>query len=305
MQRAYIPSGKSDPGALAVLAAASIGVGLGAGLVEGIISYVISLLLIFPVALGAAVGAAAHWAIDKRKIRKPIAAAAIALAAGFMSQATLHVMAYREARGRVAERLESDPQAQGYIAEHGLSSTIDTVFSGEEHLPPLVGYLEIASKNGITITNHGSSSSSSPTLTGIGVYLLWVAEFLLACGVAGAMAFKRAKAPFCEACNEWYDAGSALAVGAGDRKAVKETRQRFEAGQLAEAVRELGASDGKTATVVLVKGCPKACPTHEPMLELKSMAGLNTNKRQEAVVYRSLITQSEAQALRAAAPAPA
>jgi hypothetical protein len=71
---------------------------------------------------------------------------------------------------------------------------------------------------------------------------------------------------------------------------------------IAEAVRELGSSDGKTASMLLLKGCSKGCALHDPMLELKSVAGLNTSKRQEATVYRSLVTQSEAQAMRAQLP---
>jgi hypothetical protein len=286
-----------------VLLAASAGAGLAAGLLEGFISQWFSLLLIFPAALGMAVGAGAHWAIGARKIRKPIIAMLCALAAGLLAQGTVHAMAYREARERVANHLQGDPQAADFIREHGLATAIDTVFGGEQGLPPFIGYLGIAAENGITITSSHGSSSSNPTLTGVAVYLLWLAEFLVVCGIAAWMAWGRAKTPFCESCDEWYDNGAPVAVGAGDRKAIKETRGRLEAGQLAEAVRELGATDGKTATVLLIKSCPKNCPTHEPVLELKSMAGLNTNKRQEAIVYSSLITQSEAQAMRSAAPA--
>src|SRR5258706_15598023 len=117
------------------------------------------------------------------------------------------------------------------------------------------------------------------------------------------MGWNEPRTPFCESCEAWYDKGNALAVGAGDRKALKATKLRLDSGQLGEAVRERGASDGKTASVLLLKGCSKGCALHEPLLELHSLAGLNTSKKQEATVYRSLVTQSEAQAMRAAAPA--
>jgi hypothetical protein len=167
----------------------------------------------------------------------------------------------------------------------------------------VLGYLQNAAKAGVTITRSHGSSSHNPTLTGLGVYILWLLELLLACGIAAYIGWNQARTPFCESCEAWYDKGTALAAGAGDRKALKATKQRLDAGQLAEAVRELGSSDGKTASVLLFKGCSKGCALHDPMLELKSIAGLNTSKRQEATVYRSLVTQSEAQAMRAQLPA--
>ena len=274
-KRPYVPSGKSDPGALPLVLAAAVGGGLAAGIIEGFVSQWLSLLLIYPAILGAVAGGAASAAIGAKRVRMPLAAMAIALVAGLIGETAVHYMKFRHVKAIIPDSdVLSFPQ-----------------------------YLQLAAEAGVSITRAGHSEGSSPTLTGEAVFALWGVNFLIVCGIAMYVARSRARAPFCEQCNAWYTTSDAIAVGAGDKAALKATRQRLENGQLADAMRELGSTNGKTASVVLLKGCTK-CNAHEPLLELHSVAGVNTSKKQEKTVYTSLITQSEAQAIRAAAPKP-
>lgn len=289
-----------------MLLGASVGLALVAGIVEGLVSQWLSLLLVFPLLIGVAAGGGAHWAIRSRKIRAPLAAMGIAALAGFLGETAVHYLGYRAARATVAERVEGLTGTIDFVALNGVDAAVDSVFAGHgvDQVPPFVGYLRAAAERGITITSaHGSSSGGSPTLTGVGVYSLWVLEYLLAIGVAVLMAREQASAPFCEGCNGWYTRIEKLAVGDGHKSKFKPLKSRLETGQFADAVRELGKSDGKTAAVVLLKGCT-TCNAHEPVLELHSLTALNTKKPQEHVVYRSLVTPTQAQALRTATAPP-
>jgi len=232
--------------------------------------------------------------------------AMLAAAVGALcAEGAVHGMKYRAARAAIGEFMEGDPRAADLIKAVGLSGAVDVALSGEEGVLPFVGYLQMAAENGVTITSsHGSSSGNKPTLTGTGVYSLWAANFLIALLVAVFIARGQAVEPFCESCNEWYDLTERIGVGAGSGAPWKATRQRFEAGQYAEGLRELGDSDGKSVAVVLMRSCGK-CNTHEPLLQLKCIAAANTNKPQEKIVFSTLVAASEAQALRPAPQQPA
>lgn len=300
MPRPYAPSGNAGRGGLVLLAGASIGAGFALGLLEGFVSQLVYVVILFPMVVGAAIGGAAQWAVDIGKIRRPGAVVLFAILAGVVAQSTMRVVAYGHARARIAERLQSDQETQAYVAEHGVSESVDAAFRGEQHVLPFLGYLRVVAKNGITVTSIGESTKGrGPTLTGGWVYFLWLAELFLVAAIAAMGPHRKATAPFCESCNAWYDDAKELIVGAGDRNTLAETCQRFEFGQYAEAMRALGVSNGKTAAVVSVLSCPKACSSHEPVLELKVVA----EKRQDTVVYRSLIAPSALRTMRAAAQA--
>jgi hypothetical protein len=55
-RRRYVPSGKSDSGALPRIVIATLVAGVIGGLVLGFVSQWLSLLLIFPAVLGVAIG---------------------------------------------------------------------------------------------------------------------------------------------------------------------------------------------------------------------------------------------------------
>jgi|GEM_PF-3184933 len=303
-RRPYVASGNADPGALPVIAVLVIVTALVAGAVLGFVSQWLSLLLIFPLILGLVVGGVGAAQVKSRNMRMPMAMLGLALLGGVIAEGTLHLVKYWNVRRQIASDLESDPRAAAFLAENGTRQAVDDVLSGEDRLPPLLGYLEGAAKNGITITKagHSSSSSSGPTLTGLGVYILWLVNLLIVCGVAAAMMVSQARKPFCEHCTQWYERNEPIAHGAGDVASMKQARLKLEGQQLAEAARSLGTSDGKSSSVLALVGCSK-CNAHEPLIQLTQITGLKGNKPQTHVVYASLISPSEAAALREAVKA--
>lgn len=301
-RRPYVASGKSGPAGVPLMAAVALGGALAVGVLEGLLSGFINLLVIFPALVGGAAGGGAAWAIGSRKVRKPMTAVAVAALAACVGYGATHYVAYRSARSEISERVATEPSLAEVVQQNGVDATVDAVLTSRGAVLPFIGFLDLAAENGITISKAGSSSSSKPTVTGMGVWILWSLEMLIAVICAVFIAYGRAAAPFCEGCDTWYDRTETLAVGAAGEK-LKETKGRFEAGQLAEALRDLGQSDGKSATVVLLQGCG-SCNAHEPLAQLKVIAALNTNKPQEKIVFSSLVTPTEAAAMRAAAPQP-
>ena len=294
-RRPYVPSGKSDPGALPPILFAAVIAGLLTGALEGFVSQWFNLLLIFPAALGAVIGGVAGQSVTKRHVRMPLAVAAIGLAAGILGGAAVHGVAYFQARSKLGALIERDPRAADYIRENGLRKAVDVAFGGEEGTLPILGFFKQAAEAGITIKGHGSSGSE-PTLTGIGVYILWIAELFVICGIAIAMLVDAARKPFCEGCNAWYDRRVLLGTGAGDKATLKQVSLHLENGQYADALRGLGTSDAKTASSLMLNGCSK-CNAHEPVLEFTGVSGLKGKKPQRRSVFVTLITATEASQL--------
>lgn len=297
-RRPYVPSGKSDSGALLVVLGATLGAAVLAGLLEGFVSQWFSLLLIFPLALGLAVGGVGHAFVTSRRVRNPLAVALIGVAMGLTAQALVHVVDYERARSTVAAAIERDPAAAPFVQEHGIDASVDAAFAGEDGKEPFLGYLAIAAAHGITITHAGGGSSSGPTLTGLGAYALWLVELAVAAGVGAWMMASQAREPFCEPCNAWYATEEIVAAGAGEPKRAKATAQRLESGRLVDAVSELGESDGKSLSMLVLRGCSK-CKGHEPLLELRRVTGIG-KKQETKKVFATLLSQSEAEELRAA-----
>lgn len=301
-RRPYVPSGSSDSGALPVVLGATLAAALGAGLVEGLVSRWFSLLLLFPLLLGGIVGGVGSRFVETRRVRHPLVVGVIGLVMGIFSQGIVHLVEYGHARGAIAEAVEKDASAADFIKEHGIDGTVDAALTGEAGGSPFLGYLRLVAKHGITITHAGHSSSSGPSLTGGFAYALWLCEILLAGGLAAWVMAGRAREPFCERCDAWYDTEQVVASGAGDRGRIKATVQRLDGGELVQAAAGLGSSDGKSGGLLVLRGCSR-CADHEPVLELRRVTDLH-KKPETKKVYSSLVTQAEAQEMRAPRPAP-
>ena len=296
-RRPYVPSGTSDSGALPIVFGATLGAAIGAGLVEGFVAQWFSLLLLFPLVLGGVVGGVGNHFVGKGRARNPLVVGVIGLVMGILSQTVVHVVEYERTRSRVAAALETNPKAAEFVHEHGIDGAVDAALAGEAGSLPFVGYLRLAAEQGITITNHGSKG---PNLTGGFAYALWLCELLLAGGLAAWMMTGRAKEPFCERCDAWYDTEQVVASGAGDGASVKATLRRLEGGELVLARDELGQGDGKSGALLVLRGCSR-CADHEPVIELRHVTKLN-KKPETKKVYASLVTQAEAQELRPPRP---
>jgi hypothetical protein len=295
-RRNYGPSGLSDPGALPIVTGAALGVAIVGGALEAFVSQWFSLLIIFPLGLGLLVGGVGMALVSSKRIRRPLAVGAIGLVAAIAAQGTVHFVSYQQARSRLATALEQDPALAPFIREHGSDAAVDAALTGAGG-SPFLGYMRIAAEQGITITRTGSSGKG-PTLTGLAAKGLWVAEILIVAACACWMMVGQAREPFCEPCNGWYTTEEALASGAGDKAALKATLSRLENGQIGEAIRSLGTSNGKTAATLVLRGCAQ-CHEHEPLLEVRLTAGLD-KKPETKKVFATLLSPSDARELRKA-----
>lgn len=289
-KRAYRPSGLSGSGALPVLFAAALGAGLLIGALEGLVArYLISLFILFPALIGLVAGGVAAWRIGKDKVRAPVAGALAALLGALAGQVTTHVAAYLFFRGEVAEALRKDGAPEPEAA-------VDEVLTREAGRDGFLGFLDLTARSGITLKRGGNKGAN---VSGLGAWLLWTAELLLAMGIAGWMAFDRARQPFCERCKLWYLAPVPLAAGSPRKEAWRTALTAVERGDPAGAAQALGQPEPKARSLVRLARCPQ-CDTHEPVLSLAVVTGTHTKKPQTSVKHETLLRAEEAKGLEAA-----
>ena len=306
--RAYQPSGKSAPGALLKLAVWVVVAGVVVGVGEAFIGkYVISLLLVFPLLVGLGAGAAANRSVASGKVRAPGSAALLACLGALLGQAAVHYVEYQLWRNDVLSAMRSETETaladpatsdeeRAEMAQSKPEEQLDSFMTIKYGRGGLLGYLELAAEAGVSISRagHSSSEESEPTLTGVGVYVLWGLEFMLAAGVAFFMAFGRAKQPFCEICGTWYERTVAIAVGNGQKEPVKNLIKTVDAADWASmlAPATLGTPTKGLSSVVLVERCA-TCEEHEPLLSVKVIKESGKGKAQTTDRYKTLIRADE------------
>jgi hypothetical protein len=290
--RPYRPSGLSDPGSMPSFIAGSIAVGAVAGVVEAVVGQWIHLLVIFPLLVGAAVGWFATWMIGRRRIRAPLAAALIAGAGGLTTQLASHLTDYYRFRAEIEEAVAKN----GHTVDEALEAT--TGSSG------FVGFLLLEAREGTTIKRAGHSEQGT-RVSGVGSFILWGVEVLLALGVASTMAWSRASEPFCERCRLWYGGEQEISAGSPDKAAVRAVTAALDARDAHRAVEALGAPTGDARSVITLRRCAR-CEEHEPVLSYKVVTRMK-KKPQVKLRYRTVLRPVEATALleAVAARAPA
>ncbi|HEY6006008.1 MAG TPA: hypothetical protein VIV57_24220 [Anaeromyxobacter sp.] len=287
--RPYRPSGSSDPGSLPILIAGSIVVGIAVGVVESIVGQWFHLLILFPLLAGLAVGAFAAWLIARRRIRAPLAALVVAGLGGLTTQLAVHVADYVRFRAELEESVQ----------QRGL--TVDQALEAATGSPGFTGYMLFVAEQGITIKRAGQSSDGGTKISGVGSFVLWGVEALLALGVAASMARSRALEPFCERCRLWYGADQVVSLGSPDDAHVRSVVAALDVRDLPRAVESLGARTEDAQSTLTMRGCPR-CLEHEPVLTYQVVTRLK-KKPQARLKYRTLLRPAEAVALREAAAA--
>lgn len=202
-------------------------------------------------------------------------------------------------RERLAEALndpELTPEDRARLQATDPEQQIDAFLQEEHGRGGFLGYVQLAAKSGVTISRASSSQKENkPTVTGVGTYVLWGVEFLLAAGIAMSMAFAGAKQPFCERCDDWYGRVDILGAGSGGKENAAEVIRALETGDLERALsaEALGQpSDGATSILSLER-CAN-CAEHEPLLTFKVVKKSGRNKAQESVKYKTLLRPDEA-----------
>ena len=291
--RRYRPSGKTDPLALELLLLGCVGVGLAVGIVEGFVAYhAFTLRGWFPGALGAAVGGFAYWWIGKARIRAPGAAAALALLGGVVGQAAVHRTGYELFRlDATLELRRTQPRADA-------RAEIDRFLVARTGQPGWVGYMKLVASVGITETRLGFGGPGNH-VSGTRLWADWAFELLLVACCASALAVVRARAPFCEGCNRWYDLIERVATGSPRRRDWKTVVAALEAGEGAGALALRGEPKRNRWAVFRLRRC-SACETHAPILQVsvaKTMVRRGERHDFERACHETLVTPELAAAL--------
>jgi hypothetical protein len=283
--RPYRPSGLSEPGSLPLLVAGTVAAGAAAGVVESIVARWFHLLILFPLAAGLAVGAFAAWMIGRRRIRAPLLAALVAAAGGLTTQLAYHLTDYYRFRADVEDT----------VKKHGV--TVDEALEETTGSPGFAGFMRFKAQQGVTLKRAGTGT----TVSGVGAFVLWGVEALLALGVAVAMARGRAREPFCERCRLWYGADETVSVGSADDAHVRSVVAALDARDLPRAVASLGPRAEDAQSSLTLRRCPR-CQENEPVLSFQVATRLK-RKPQVRLKYRTMLRPAEAAALREAVEA--
>jgi hypothetical protein len=300
--RPYRASGKTDPGWFPAFFLGTTGAGIAVGALEAWISTTFSwnLLIIFPAAIGVAVGAFAIARIEKNGIRAPITVGILAMLAGVLGQLTVHVGSYIQTRRSIVDNFESnraeeirkagdDAEAVKEIRAIDRDAAIDDELERRTGNRGFVGFLTLMATKGFTITNHGSSGTA---VSGIGTWLFWLLDFLIAGGAAFSMAHSRANEPFCETCKRWYGKALVVASGSGEKPAWQAAVKALDVRDWQGFASALGSPGAKAASELTLQRCSR-CEENEPRMTFSLRTGLNTKKPQSAKKYQSMIRADE------------
>ncbi|TMQ18392.1 MAG: hypothetical protein E6J91_07855 [Deltaproteobacteria bacterium] len=241
--RRYVASGRGGSGAILPVFLASLIVGVLVGALEGLVSQWLSLFLVFPALIGVGAGAAAAAMVHRFKLRAPGLALLIGFAGGAVGYTADHVVTYERFR---SELIDVFKREQPGASDAEASAELDRQLAAKVGSPGFVGFLELAAREGVRVKRTGEKDEHGMSFTGTAAWILWGAELLIAAAVAAAMAWAKAREPFCEDCDAWY--GTAMPVasgGAGSKEMYRQMTSALEVGDVDGAARAFFAPTRK------------------------------------------------------------
>ncbi|HEX8342501.1 MAG TPA: hypothetical protein VF624_16485 [Tepidisphaeraceae bacterium] len=220
----YKADGGFETPGLIMLATSMVVAGGVLGYLAHLINPHLWLVLLFPMILGAALGAVAKYTIKKGRVRSPLIAGVVAFVGAAFMLALMHHFDYerflRQLRAEVpqwqelramtpAERLEAYPPPQpriGNVVAYSDQLKYNELLHGfrEIDVDSFGKYLSLKADDGIRLkSTRGSSDSSGAPITGIGVYIYWIVEILIAATIAFFMGRSQAKMPYSRRSGVW------------------------------------------------------------------------------------------------------
>jgi hypothetical protein len=190
--------------------------------------------------------------IGRHRLRAPLLALVLGAAGGAAGYLTVHAINYVQFRATfVADMKQSAPSAAD------APDQIDELLVRVTGHAGFRGYLEIAAQHGVSIKRVGASDPGI-ALSGIGAWLLWLAELLFAAGMAGFIAHRRANEPFCEDCGVWFGLTQRIATGGpGTQVARQQLISALQIGDFARAAAVLVAPPAKSTFLLKSTACPR------------------------------------------------
>jgi hypothetical protein len=247
--RRYVATGRGGAGAALTVLGASLAGGVITGAIEAVVDRWFSLLVLFPLIIGGVAGGLAAWMIGRHRLRAPMLALVLGAAGGAAGYITVHAINYVQFR---SELTAGDAGSADQIADQ-----IDELLVQSTGHAGFRGYLELAAQQGVSIKRMGASDKGI-ALSGIGAWILWLAELAFAAGMAGFIAHGRANEPFCEECEVWFGLTQRIATGGvGTSGARTELISALQNGDFARAAAVLVVPPAKSTFLLKSTACPR------------------------------------------------
>jgi hypothetical protein len=198
-----------------------------------VVSGLFSLFILFPLLMGLGAGAAGGAIVEKRRIRAPLLAGAIAFVGGMGGWLTDHALTY--------VRFLADVEADiGFF-----------------------DFMQALARGGTDVVSHGHTTHHGETET----WVIWLLELFAAGGLVGfGMTFAAARKPFCEPCGSWYVPAGNVAVGNGaDKAAARAELEKDDMDALAR--RSFSITNDADVLALAIERCP-TCEVSAPRVTL-------------------------------------
>ncbi|HEX5136861.1 MAG TPA: hypothetical protein VFY93_07815 [Planctomycetota bacterium] len=281
----YRHSGKLGPAAIPyALGAGLVAAGALAWIYQAVLDWIpfIYLNILATAGYGIAIGAAAGFAFRAGRGRNVPVAIAIAIVSCLAGDALSFHFAYERALAKAAEEL--GPEA----AENA------EVRQAMREAVPFRDYIDARVEDGVTVGRSGGGLR----LTGILMWLVWIAEAgILGVVAAGAQIFLLGM-PFCEACDRFTEKRALGSIASVKPSALAAARGKGDVAVLLDPPQE---EHGRKHATYTLHACP-TCDNRYLTLALewteRGKKGKD-EKKTEAVVQNAIVTPEQVEALQA------
>jgi hypothetical protein len=248
--RRYVATGHGGLRAMAAVLGASLAAGVAVGIAEGLLDAWFSLLVLFPLLIGVAAGGLASWGVARFRLRAPLVGA-VGGCAGYVATHAVNYLQFRSAVEDVMR--DSNP------AGADLDAAFDEALHEKTGASGFRGYLALNAEQGVSIKRMGTSDKGV-ALTGIGAWIVWLCELLIAAATAAFIAFGRAREPFCEGCEHWFGPAVHIAAGGdGSKPARKELIVALDAGDVVRGAAVFATPPSAKGGFALIASCCPRC----------------------------------------------
>lgn len=320
--RDYKPSNLLAPQGILFLLVAVIVGGVAIGLITYFVSTLIYLIILFPLVIGAVAGGVIAGAVIIGKVRSPMGAAIFGLLIAVVLYGTYRYAEYEigfedDMHDAYIDDLRNRVPAGASMSDEQLEEQLDTLLealgaesAADFELKEATGstgfgaFIEYSADLGVTFNRASSSSDSGLNISGTGAYIYWAIELLVIAGIAAAIGYGRASAPFSEETKEWFGKDEYVATIPPD--AVAQYYQLLKDGNYQAAGQMMVAASNAPPPRVDVMVKRVASPTADLVLVIKKLTP-KKNRVDTDDLHTGLLSPSEFSQLQssmAARPTP-
>ena len=260
--REYHPDGGFDVPGLAMLTAGMVVAGGVLGYLAHFVSAYLWLIVAFPILFGTALGFVASYAIKKGRLRNPPIAGVVSFIGALLMMTMMHEFNYETFKTeRAAENPDYvqyqnlTPQQRNELLDEAEQNANHGSFQRGRAREKAGEYLDYAAVNsfgsymnweaaqGITIKRGSDDKASAPTFSGVGAWIYWAVEVLIAAGMAFAIGRSAAKMPYSRSAEVWK---TARFLGTFQPRKVKTVNEK---GETVYAISNASAAAASTSAI--------------------------------------------------------